>query len=86
MSTATFSAANAHHELVAAVRALALASDSDRLGVLQDEAARLAPMMECGTIIRPDAVDRLLDAAVVRGIPPEDAERSVRTRGLGRGR
>jgi hypothetical protein len=78
MVVGSTTAAVTHPELIAAVRAVALATDHrDRLRVLEVEALRLAPLVARGDIAKTDAVDRLVEAAVVRDVRRDDAEHIV---------
>jgi putative DNA primase/helicase len=52
-----------HPELIAAKRAIALATTDKKLYALQTEALRLAPLVTRNEIAKPDAVDALIDAA-----------------------
>jgi hypothetical protein len=66
-----------HLELAVSVRNVAIASDQDRLRVLQAETLRLAALVAGGEIIKNDTVDALVNAATARGTRRDDTEHIV---------
>jgi putative DNA primase/helicase len=78
-----------HRELLAAKRAISTTPAKQKLFALEEEALRLAPLVESGDILRADAVDALIAAAEANDLcdtprQREDAEHVIGSGLLGR--